>query len=74
VAKGRTIVAIAHRLHTAHDADRIAVVDGGAITELGTHRELLARGGTYARLWRAWSPASDAGGPSGPPDRARTEE
>ncbi len=51
----RTVVAIAHRLHTAHDADRIAVVIDGRITELGSHHELLALDGEYAALWRAWT-------------------
>jgi ABC-type multidrug transport system fused ATPase/permease subunit len=52
---GRTVVAIAHRLHTAHDADRIAVVIEGRIVELGSHHELVERGGEYAALWRAWT-------------------
>ena len=52
--EGRTVVAIAHRLHTAHDADRIAVVIDGRIAELGSHAELLALGGEYARLWHTW--------------------
>ncbi|MEU3463966.1 ABC transporter ATP-binding protein [Streptomyces sp. NPDC006733] len=51
---GRTVIAIAHRLQTAHDADRIAVMDAGRVTELGTHDELVARGGGYAALWRSW--------------------
>ncbi|MBG0741340.1 ABC transporter ATP-binding protein [Paeniglutamicibacter antarcticus] len=54
VLKGRTVVAIAHRLHTAHDADRVAVVEGGRIIELGPHEQLLALGGSYASLWHSW--------------------
>ncbi|GAB3529661.1 ABC transporter ATP-binding protein [Arthrobacter monumenti] len=54
VLEGRTVIAIAHRLHTAHDADRIAVVEDGNISELGSHDELLAAGGSYAALWRSW--------------------
>lgn len=54
VLSGRTVVAIAHRLHTAHDADRIAVVEAGRIAELGSHDELVAAGGRYADLWRSW--------------------
>lgn len=52
---GRSVVAIAHRLHTAHDADRIAVVTDGRITEIGSHEDLLALDGQYAALWRAWT-------------------
>ena len=47
-------MAIAHRLHTAHDADRVAVVEDGNITEIGTHDELVAASGAYASLWRSW--------------------
>jgi ABC-type multidrug transport system fused ATPase/permease subunit len=54
VVDGRTVVAIAHRLHTAHDADRVAVVEGGVVSELGSHDELIARDGSYAALWRSW--------------------
>jgi ABC-type multidrug transport system fused ATPase/permease subunit len=52
---GRTVIAIAHRLHTAHDADRVAVVIDGRIAELGSHDELVALDGEYASLWHAWT-------------------
>lgn len=55
VLAGRTVVAIAHRLDTAAAADRVAVVIGGRIVELGPHAELLAAGGEYTRLWQAWT-------------------
>jgi len=54
VLAGRTVIAIAHRLFSAHDADRVAVVEDGRITELGSHAELVAAGGSYAALWRSW--------------------
>ena len=53
--KGRTVLMIAHRLHTVRDADRIIVLRDGTIAESGTHQELLDRDGIYAELWRAGS-------------------
>lgn len=54
VLHGRTVVSIAHRLYTAHDADRVAVMIDGRVVEYGSHDELVARGGEYAALWNAW--------------------
>nr|WP_202455612.1 ABC transporter ATP-binding protein [Streptomyces sp. SID8367] len=54
VLRGRTVIAVAHRLHTAHDADRVAVMEDGRLTELGPHDDLVAADGAYAALWRSW--------------------
>ena len=54
VLHGRTVIAIAHRLFTAHDADRVAVVEDGKIAEIGPHHDLIAAGGSYAALWQSW--------------------
>jgi ABC-type multidrug transport system fused ATPase/permease subunit len=54
VLEGRTVIAIAHRLFSAHDADRVAVVEDGVISELGSHDDLVAAGGSYAALWESW--------------------
>jgi ATP-binding cassette subfamily B protein len=58
-AQGRTTILVAHRLPTAARADRILVVDRGRIVEEGTHASLLARDGEYARLWSAFTTASE---------------
>ena len=54
VLKGRTVIAIAHRLQTAHDADIIAVIENGKISEWGSHQDLMSAQGPYADLWRSW--------------------
>jgi len=55
VLHGRTVIAIAHRLFSAHDADRVAVVEDGKISEFGSHHELVEAGGSYAALWDRWN-------------------
>ncbi|MFZ8967221.1 MAG: ABC transporter ATP-binding protein, partial [Ilumatobacteraceae bacterium] len=52
--QGRTTIVVAHRLTTVQRADRIVVVNNAKITEVGTHGELMALGGHYSALARAW--------------------
>ncbi|MEV0322497.1 ABC transporter ATP-binding protein [Streptomyces sp. NPDC050658] len=54
VLQGRTVIAIAHNLHTAQDADRVVVMEHGRLKEMGTHEELVTAGGAYAAMWRTW--------------------
>lgn len=56
---GRTIIAVAHRLQTARDADRVAVMSDGRIIEIGSHEELLQHDGPYAALWQSWQGGPD---------------
>lgn len=53
LAMGKTVIVIAHRLHTIKNADQILVLDGGRLAERGTHEQLLARNGLYLRMWEA---------------------
>ena len=60
ISRGRTTLVIAHRLSTVMDADQILVLDHGRIVERGTHGELLAAGGEYARMWALQQQAAEA--------------
>ena len=55
VMEGKTVLAIAHRLSTLSEMDRIMVMDNGRIAEIGTHDSLLAKGGLYAQFWNRQS-------------------
>ena len=54
LARGRTVITIAHRLSTAERADRVAVLEHGRLVEIASHAELVAQGDRYARLWASW--------------------
>ncbi len=74
IAENRTTLVIAHRLSTIVDADQILVMEAGRIIERGTHRELLARGGSYAQMWELQQQEEDeeyAGGAVARPAPAR---
>ena len=71
---GRTVIAIAHRLSTIARMDRLVVLDHGRIVEQGTHADLLASGGAYARLWRMQSGGFKEPGPSDYIDTAPAAE
>lgn len=58
-ARGRTTIAVAHRLSTIAHADRIIVLDRGRVAEMGDHRSLLARDGLYARMWARQAAGDD---------------
>jgi ATP-binding cassette subfamily C protein len=60
VGRGRTVLIVAHRLSQAATADRVIMLRDGRIHEQGSHAELVAAGGGYARLWRAWSREGEA--------------
>lgn len=60
LAAGKTVVVIAHRLHTIAGADQIVVLDEGRIAEIGSHQDLLSHSGLYSRLWRAQQNGSPA--------------
>jgi len=55
LSKGRTTIAIAHRLSTLRNMDRIIVLDSGCVVEQGTHNSLIRKKGIYARLWKMQS-------------------
>jgi ATP-binding cassette subfamily B protein len=60
LTEGRTVIMVAHRLSTAERADRVAVVAGGQLVEIGPHQELVAAGGRYAAMYATWTGTTTA--------------
>jgi ATP-binding cassette subfamily B protein len=60
LARGRTVITIAHRLSTAQRADRVALMENGRLVELASHDELVLQGERYARLWASWAAGTGA--------------
>ncbi len=60
LTEGRTVIIVAHRLSTAERADRVAVVDDGHLVEVGTHADLVGRGGQYAAMYATWTGTTTA--------------
>jgi ATP-binding cassette, subfamily B, bacterial len=72
--EGRTVVVIAQRLSTSERAEMVGVVDGGELVELGTHADLVVRGGAYARLYETWVAGTGARAGAGGRPRVRRDE
>ena len=72
LCQGRTTIAIAHRLHTITHADRILVIEDGAIVESGRHDELLRKGGRYASFYRLQLKGQEHGEPIATPRELRS--
>lgn len=68
LSRGKTVIVIAHRLHTIRHADQILVLDAGRVAERGTHEQLLGADGTYAALWRTQNPVQEPAAEPGPRD------
>lgn len=71
---GKTVIMVAHRLSTVVGADKIVVLDGGRKVEEGTHQELLAASGTYAKMWKQYTEAVEWGIEAAPRDDTRSSE